>query len=521
MKSPCIDDPAYLALARHIARHPLDPYGFDQFWYDKPQPAIEVLAPPVFPYYLAAAIRWLGDDPILLKLSLFPWILLLVLSLRSLLRRLQRSPTLPVVGAVVGSPFVLPAINFMLDVPAWALSCTAVALFWRGLEARHLVSTLLSALTAGLATQTKYSALVLPGVLMGMAILQRQITRGMLVGGIAAAIFVAWECFTAQRYGESHFLLALHQSSSDMRERLATGVYFLRILGGVGMPIVFGVLAGLGSHRGILVSAGVAWLVTMFGLTLASDRTHSVWQPDTRSPGFGIHRAVLTVWGIIVVASLLAALVRVVRREKVRLIRSYSGQLCLWLLLETTAAWWMSPFPAARRVMGLTTLGMLLAARASRCTTSRGSWRVAGSLSLLIGLFFALTDLADSHLEPDAVRSAIDWIRSQPDSGEIWFVGHWGTQEAALKYGAKPLVPGQSRLRAGDWVLAAPDWVPQPRVRFDGPEWEMPVRVVVNRRWPFRTLPPSYGGDQVIEVWPNPMIELRVYRCREETIPHP
>src|SRR5262245_12095567 len=32
LKAPCIDDPAYLAVARQIAVHPHDPYGFDQFW---------------------------------------------------------------------------------------------------------------------------------------------------------------------------------------------------------------------------------------------------------------------------------------------------------------------------------------------------------------------------------------------------------------------------------------------------------------------------------------------------------
>ena len=69
LKAPCIDDPAYLAVGRQIAAHPLDPYGFDQFWYNQPQPANEVLAPPVLPYWLGLGMRLVGDDITLLKIG--------------------------------------------------------------------------------------------------------------------------------------------------------------------------------------------------------------------------------------------------------------------------------------------------------------------------------------------------------------------------------------------------------------------------------------------------------------------
>ena len=46
LKPLVVDDPAFVAVARQIAAHPADPYGFEIFWYQKPQPASEVLAPP-------------------------------------------------------------------------------------------------------------------------------------------------------------------------------------------------------------------------------------------------------------------------------------------------------------------------------------------------------------------------------------------------------------------------------------------------------------------------------------------
>src|SRR3954468_21432202 len=41
LKPLTVDDPAYYALARQVAHHPLDPYGFTIFWYQHPQPAHE------------------------------------------------------------------------------------------------------------------------------------------------------------------------------------------------------------------------------------------------------------------------------------------------------------------------------------------------------------------------------------------------------------------------------------------------------------------------------------------------
>src|SRR5579883_915833 len=68
-----VDDTAYCANAHQIAAHPLDPYGFVVFWYDHPQPAGEVLAPPVLPYWWAAAVRLFGERPVLWKLWLLPF----------------------------------------------------------------------------------------------------------------------------------------------------------------------------------------------------------------------------------------------------------------------------------------------------------------------------------------------------------------------------------------------------------------------------------------------------------------
>ena len=120
-------------MARQIAEHPSDPYGFTQFWSARPVPALEVLAPPVLPYWLGLGIAlapswgesefgWVG-----LKLWMLPWHLLFVLALRRLVRAFVPGSPDWAVAAITLSAGVLPFWNLMLDLPAAALSLAALA----------------------------------------------------------------------------------------------------------------------------------------------------------------------------------------------------------------------------------------------------------------------------------------------------------------------------------------------------------------------------------------------------------
>src|SRR5437588_9165421 len=68
-----IDDTAYAYYSAQAAAHPLDPYGFPILWYYEPQPANEVIAPPVLPYGWALSRALFGERPWLWKLALLPW----------------------------------------------------------------------------------------------------------------------------------------------------------------------------------------------------------------------------------------------------------------------------------------------------------------------------------------------------------------------------------------------------------------------------------------------------------------
>src|SRR6266851_1336269 len=124
-----IDDTAYYWYARQISQHPFDPYGFTLLWYDEPNEANDILAPPVFPAWWALCIRLFGEVPLLWKLGLLPWCLLLTMALHALFRRFATGLEMSLTWLTMLSPALLPSLNLMLDVPALALSLSAICLF--------------------------------------------------------------------------------------------------------------------------------------------------------------------------------------------------------------------------------------------------------------------------------------------------------------------------------------------------------------------------------------------------------
>src|ERR1700676_757658 len=101
VKPLTIDDTAYYYFADHLSRQPLDPYGFTVFWWKQPDPANQVLAPLVLPYWWSLAVRLFGMNPFLWKLWLLPFSLLFVFALHALLRRFARGLEMPLTWMTV------------------------------------------------------------------------------------------------------------------------------------------------------------------------------------------------------------------------------------------------------------------------------------------------------------------------------------------------------------------------------------------------------------------------------------
>ncbi len=255
-----IDDTAYEYFARQMAATPLDPYGFTVFWWDHPQEANEILAPPVFCYAWAVVHRF-TNNPVVWKLCLLPWSLLLVFGLQSLLRRFALSPPplspegrggkgleRPLLVMLVFSPGLLPSLNLMLDVPALALSLTALNVFFRAADRDDLALAAVAGLLAGLAMQTKYTGFLAPGVMLLWSATTGSWRVWPVAAVVAVHVFVAWEFLVALLYGQSHFLIALSGGGS-LSAKFEQLPFLSSQLGGL-IPFVVALgLAALGVAR--------------------------------------------------------------------------------------------------------------------------------------------------------------------------------------------------------------------------------------------------------------------------------
>jgi hypothetical protein len=255
-----VDDAAYYYFAAHTAHNPADPYGFNVFWYERPEPANSVLAPPVLPYWWAAGIRLFGEWPFCWKLWLLPFSLLFAFSLYALFRRFARGLELPLIVFTLFSPTFLPSLNLMLDVPALALGLAALNVFFKACETNSLCRALVAGLLSGLAMQTKYTGVLAPAVMLLHALIftlasfgspfpKRFARLGLAVvaASFAFLLFIAWEACIAWRYGESHFLGQWRRHESNPLEQLTEWLLPLVVLlGGVNAGGILLALAALG-----------------------------------------------------------------------------------------------------------------------------------------------------------------------------------------------------------------------------------------------------------------------------------
>jgi hypothetical protein len=533
-----IDDAAYYCYASQAAHDPLSPYDFKILWGQQPRPANEVLAPPVLPYWWAAGIRLFGDRPGLWKLWLFPVSLLLVLSLHALARRFARGFELPLLCLLVLSPALLPGLNLMLDVPALALSLAALALFLRAAERGSAWEALAASLLAGLAMQTKYTALLTPGVFLLYAGLVRRPRLGLLAVCVAVAVFAGWEVFIALKHGQSHFLYSLGRQHRDLLDQF--GPLFralLNLAGGLAPATALLALTALGSPGRVVLGAGVAVLggYLLVALVPAGESGVTASGPVCRVLGLGLTGAVVAViWRLLrdkargkgrnTQYSGLRTQDSVLGTERSSPApRRLDGFLCLWLALEVAGYFALTPFPAARRVLGLlVVVGLLagrLAARTCRTPPRRGlAWAVvAGGVAL--GLGFYAVDLREAEAQRRGVERAARRVFRQAGGGTAWYAGTWGVKFYAERAGLRPVVPDRSALHAGDW-LVVPD-APLPHQKFvtAGAPLTTAGRVDVSDALPLRTVWCYYGSNVPLDRQEGPRVSLRLYRVTADFTP--
>ncbi len=372
-----IDDTTVALAARHYAQHPLDPLGFTMFWWDLPESANDVLLPPVLPAYVALECSLFGENVVAWKLGLFPWALLLAVALDRLLRRFVVGGHDSLLLLMLISPGLLTSFNLYLDVPALALGLSALSAFMAAADRSSLVGTALAGLIAGLALQTKYTAFTIPPAILLYSWCSGRWREGIAACLVAGQVFVFWEALTSLLYGTSHFLAALPRGQrGSYLTKLRLMPFLVSYLGGLSPAILALGLTALG--------AGWRTLLVFALLTLAGFAIIGIFDIDVISyldvPPVLVEFAemfCLALGAALLGVAVVVAVVLFRRSRRWPALNSQRRQtlfLISWLALEVAAYPALTPFPAARRVLGVGVVVTLLLARArSRCCAPRAA----------------------------------------------------------------------------------------------------------------------------------------------------
>ncbi len=548
-----VDDAAYYYFAAHIAEHPLDPYGFTIDWYQWPEPANFVLAPPGLLYWWAAGIRLFGPHPVLWKLWLLPISCLLVGSLYALFRRFARGLEMPLVWMTVLAPAFLPSLNLMLDVPALALSLCALTLFLRACDRLGPGWLLGAGLVAGVAMETKYTAFLAPAAMLLYAGIHGLRTPGDwkrwlgLLGFALAATLIAlnlfwwWEVFIAWRHGESHFYHEFETSRRDLWQQLAFfSLPLLALLGGVAATLLLLGLAALRRRSWLIgLAGGVLFLgyalVACGSATVSLDgAAHWVTFLDLEMDQLTLEQILFSLFGLAVVVMLILAATRLLRVCRGGLWRPSYWQryridwfLVLWLGLEVAGYFALTPFGAVRRILGVVVVATMLLGRLAALTgrspqRRRLVWAVTVA-TILLGLGFYGVDYRDAWTEKEAAQRAAALIRAQQSQATIWYVGHWGFQFYAEGSGMRPVIPDWPAyaLRRGDWLVVPGPPVEQQQIKLDPQDLELVEELSLSDALSLRTVRCFYGTATGVplEHQEGPRLTVQIYRARRDFVP--
>lgn len=538
-----IDDGTFYQNARQISLHPLDPYGFSLLCYSQMTPGNQALSPPVFPYWWGLGMVLFGHHPVLWKLWLFPICFMLVFSLTALTRRFAAGLEWPLTWMVSLSPAVLPSVNLMMDIPALALNLFAIVVFIRAVDERSISLAIISGLVTGLSIQTKYTGFLALGAIVLYSLVAGRRALGALSGAVSLAVFGAWETFMHFRYGSSHFLFHFgkHPTNNLLLIQLFASIF--SFVGGLSPVLIpLGLAARYRSRTSVLLASGL--ILAVFA--------HIVFSPTrffeaSASLTLGVIRPQYLFFGMGMVVFMLAGNALLRLWEKAQQPQEKIATLFLgsWLLLEVAGVLFISPFPAARRVIELTVVLVLILGRIASRSIGTPDWRpwVHGlaAFSILLGLGYAAVDYWEAYTQKNAAREAARVIRTHEPGANIWYVGYWGFQFYADEEGMRQVVPlppadglgaetsaashppNASTLREGDWLVVPDSRIPQQLLAqlspLDQELLELRETTVAQDSLHVRTLWGYYSGNVPLQREPSPRLVVYLLRVKKDFVP--
>jgi len=520
-KPLCIDDALYHQHAEQIAQYPLHPYSFRVFQNDRPEPAVQALAPVLMQYWWAIAIRVFGQHPFWWKVWQFPYALILVFSLFSLLARFSGRFEMTLTWMVILSPVFLPSFNLMLDVPAAALILLALVIFLRASERDSLPLAAVAGLVAGIAAQTKYNGLVVVGVMLFYGLVFKRLRQALVAAAMAVAFFLSWEGFIYLGAGRSHFL-AQSQTYGSVN-LFAKYVYLswpvVTIMGGVAPFFTLLALTALGLRKKGFVMVAIAIALGFLMIAFVPER----FQAWGQNQQINLAQVIFSIFGVCFFAAMTCVIFRLIHipaklKSYLNEWPSYRIDLFLagWWLIEIVAYFALSPIPAVRRVLLLLVVSALLVGRLLAKSLAVISPLVQGTAlaSIALGLLFYAVDFRDAYVEKAAIAKAARTVATLGPAHRTWYLGRWGLQFYGEQAGMKPVFADESVLQSGDWLVTTDSVYAPPPVMAHLRRYPMtPVAEFdLADRLPLSTMLGFYNSGIPIHHQEGPRRRVRIYR---------
>jgi 4-amino-4-deoxy-L-arabinose transferase-like glycosyltransferase len=451
-----VDDTLFIRVAQNIAKHPLDPYGFQIAWDWAPQSMSEVTQnPPLASYYAALAGSAFGWSEPALHLSFLPVTLLLILGTYRLASRFTRLPLLAALAALLSPGLLVSACSVMCDTMMLTLWVWASILWIDGFDRNSHYLLAAAAFLIAASALTKYFGISLLPLLLIYSLWRRP-RPGIWACHLLfpVAVLIAYQLLTERLYGHG-LLLGAAQFASTQRGRgeaslTAMAIMDLSFTGGCALStLVFAPLLwpramlrniALGSLLATLLIA-LGWLNLGLQVGGSYARRENWLLVDTQL-------ALCIAGGISMLA--LAIVDYRDRRD------AASAFLALWVLGTFAFAAFINYTVNARSVLPLIpAAGILIARRIEETCVAHLRNKIAVALVLCAAVSLVVAS-ADASLANSARRAARLIIeKTHARVGALWFEGHWGFQYYMEQAGAEALNLRQPQLRPGD-ILALP-----------------------------------------------------------------
>jgi 4-amino-4-deoxy-L-arabinose transferase-like glycosyltransferase len=480
-----VDDPLFLWMAQQIAKHPLDPYGFEVNWSSFTQPMSAVMQnPPLCSYYIAAIGSIFGWSETSLHRAFLFWAIISILGTFALAQRFcglegragvypprraspsqalrppdKRANAAPFQAALLTlfTPiFLVSATTVMCDVVMLALWIWALELWLAGLDRRQWWRFLLSAALISAAALTKYFGLaLLPLIVVYTLGRDRRSAIHLLFLLIPLAVISNYELISEEKYGHALFSAAMMASSSissaTRPSHLSQLLMGLAFGGGCLISVSFFALLGRGkillAGTIVFVLFAVAFKFLIVSWVYLEGSETLVWLEG------GLFATIAV--GILVLAATNLA------QQK----NPEALLLTLWVFGTFAFATWFNWLITARTLLPMVPAVALLTIAQFEQRQKHGWSKFAPLLAAgILSILIAAADYRQANCARAAARLYQQRFDAEPSN--VRFLGHWGFQYYMEQWGAKPFDRNRPELVRGSILvgsLSDPDLAQIPR----------------------------------------------------------